>query len=204
MPSLAVGNERKFLRYIGQQVDCVYRLGSKLYGKNLWRFPTNGGHTTAGSYGTWSINSISGDYEHHSITYTTAGNNASDALKAYIGIRTHPTYANRTYSFQIQVKSTLPTARLYVYIYGAANPVRNYLLSNLKADEFTTVTLEGLSSVGGQAASDTYLGSIYIGFSRGDYPAAFNLSYFLGHTIEVRAMKLEEGTLSPYSLNPTL
>lgn len=204
MPSLAAGNERKFLRYIGQDVDYVYRLGSKLYGKNLWRFPLDGGSATAGTYGTWSINNISGDYEHHSITYTTAGTNASEALKVYGGLRTHPTYVNKTYSFQIQVKSTLPTARMYMYIYGQSNPIVSYLLSNLKADEFTTFTLEGLSSVGGQPASDTYTGLIYIGFRRSDYPTASDLSYFLGHTIEMRAMKLEEGGLSPYSLNPTL
>ena len=204
MVALATSGEKKFVRFKQQDVDAAYIGGKKIYGKNLWRFPINGGSGSNSLYGAWSIDNISSNAEHHAVTYSAVGSESTIALKFYNSLTTVDVDINKSYSFQITLKSTLPKVRLYVYIFGQGNPVRSYLLNDVKSDEWTTFTLTGLVNNTAYAAANTYRGTIFIGFTKNDYPGAADSSYFLNHRIEIKEMKLEEGELSPYSVHSSL
>lgn len=204
MTILAVSGENKFVRYTQLDVDAVHVAGKKIYGKNLWCFPVNGGSSGSALYGTWSIDNISGNAEHHAITYSAVGTNPGNALKSYSSLTSVDVDINKSYSFQITLKCTLPKLRLYVYIFGRANPIASYTLNDVKSNEWTTFTLTGIVNNTTLTAANNYRGTIYLGFLKNDYSSAPNTSYFLGHRIEVKEMKLEEGELSPYSVHVSL
>ena len=202
MPILAVSGEYKFLRYVGQDVDAVYIKGVKAYGKNLWRFSGTTPLST-GLYGAWSEQVVSINNQSQKLIYSAKGTSGSTALKQWTGLAPSQTLdLSEKYTFSCKIKSSLPFVRFYVYIFGATNPIAAIKVA-VNNTSFTDVVFESVQSTGANENA-SYTGVIFVGWLVSDFAGISSTDSFVGNTIEIKEIKLEQGPLSPYSINSTL
>jgi hypothetical protein len=105
---------------------------------------------------------------------------------------------SKLYSFSALIKPSLGRLRIYVYLGAIGGTINqtNYVL-DVTPNVWTRVTFENRPPAGTPTdGNKALLGFRYL---QADH-AGVDL---VGHTIEVKEVKLEEGSLSPYSINIT-
>ncbi len=182
-------------------VQSLY-LTKKTYGLNLWRF-SGAAPLSTNLYGAWSEEVISKDKQSQKLIYSAKGTSGSTSLKQWTGMSTSPTMIlTETYTFSCKIKSSLKFVRFYVYIFGQANPIAAVKV-DVNNTTFTDVIFESVQT-NGVNENASYMGVVFIGWTITDFSNVSDSSYFVGHTIEVKDVKLEQGSQSPYSINSTL
>lgn len=210
MPVLAVGGERKFVRYKQQDVDSVYIRGKKVYGKNLWRFSNSG----ANDYGTTDVVTMdnytlaSNNSQHYKFTVTGLTSNIWSRLIQNLnyGGTTTSYDVNKDYTTSFWVKPSLNKIRVYVYMGAVSNnppavaPYTNWtnVLVEVVPNEWNFIQLTRKpASPDGGTSNRSLLGIRYL---QTDHPGV-NL---IGQTLELKEIKTEEWDLSPYSIHSSL
>lgn len=201
MTILAVSGEYKFLRYVGQDVDAVYIKGIKAYGKNLWRFADSG----ANDYGSNTVEVMDNlsRPQHYKFTVTSISSNIwSRLFQSLCPAATVPSYnINKQYTTSYWIKPSLGRMRIYVYLgklSGSGNTNLVSVITDFVPNEWNffsiTRTPAGTDSTTSNAnlVGFRYYQSDHIGVD------------LIGQTVEIKDVKLEEGSLSPYSINSTL
>ena len=200
MPILAVSGEYKFLRYMGQDIDAVYIKGVKAYGKNLWCFANSG----ANDYGSNTVEAMDNlsRPQHYKFTVTSISTSANLWSRLFQSLYPDPNALydmSKTYSFSVLVKPSLNKVRVYVYlgVIGGSINQTNYPV-DLIPNIWNKIVFENRPPADTPTSGNkSLLGFRYL---QTDH-AGINL---VGQTLEVKDIKLEEGSLSPYSINSTL
>ena len=201
MPILAVSGEYKFLRYVGQDVDAVYIKGVKAYGKNLWCFANSG----ANDYGSNTVEAMDNlsRPQHYKFTVTSIASNIwSRLFQGLCPAATVPSYdINKQYTTSYWIKPSLGRMRIYVYLgklSGSGNTNLVSVITDFVPNEWNFFSITRTPAGTDSSTSNANL----VGFR---YYQADHIGVdLIGQTVEIKDVKLEEGSLSPYSINSTL
>jgi hypothetical protein len=190
---------RNFVRYNNQAVDSIRARDVKVYGKNLWAFDDAG----ANGHGTSDVVVLGSLFKPQAYKFTVTSLGASEIWSRLFqrccplsSLAAYDTSKLHTVSFWI--KPSLARMRLFVHV-GFSGTSEGKNLTNIIVDyipnewNFYTYSFfpAGTDTV---TPNQSLLGLRYV---QGDH-AGVNL---IGQTVEIKEIKLEGGTLSPYSVH---
>ncbi len=197
--------DRIHTEFSGTEPDAIYCGGEKIYGKNLWTF-SNGGYL---DQGTASIEAVDGKSTtapgsiHYKFTVQTINSSTKiwSVLLGYLfpGATTTSYDTAADYTFSCWVKSSLPRFRIYQYM-GAVGTAGDNLVKmavDCTPNEWIKI-IHFRKPVTADATINNSL--LAFRFFQTDHPGV----NIVGQTLEVKEVKLELGTVSPFSIHKSI
>jgi hypothetical protein len=190
---------RNFVRYNNQAVDSIRARGVKVYGKNLWALNDAG----ANDHGTSDVVVLDSLFQPQAYKFTVTSLSESAIWSRLFQLCCPPSSlaaydTSKLHTVSFWIKPSLARTRFYIYV-GLSGASAGKNLVNIIVDyipnewNFYTYSFfpAGTDTV---TPNRSLLGFRYL---QGDH-AGVNL---IGQTVEIKEIKLEEGFLSPYSVN---
>ncbi|AND75265.1 tail protein [Acinetobacter phage vB_AbaM_ME3] len=173
--------------------------GSNVVGTdNLWWFSNSG----SSDYGTATKEMMTSDLQHQKLTITAQSSGIFSNLWRNLKSTEFPSKINleQPHSVSFEIKSAYSKIRVFVYIYGQANPIANFL-QTVEVNKWTTVRLNNLINTNTGTPSDSYDGLLGIRYVASDNNVA--ATDLVGKTLEIRNVQLQQGTVTSAYTKPS-
>lgn len=153
---------------------------------NFWQFRNNG----SSDYGSRSVTNVTADMQHQKVTITGVASGMFSNLWQSLRESDSLISLDDPMSFSLMIKAPLPFIRLFLYVFGQANPIANKLVQ-VVPNEWTLITENSIRP--SAAGNATYGGLIGIRFLANDNGLS-SANDLIGLEFEVRNPLLQIGT----------